>query len=156
MRFKMAPKAKRLPTCPCCIAASKVSTMPSSENSRTYKSEPMVLAMIPTVKPIINSFLTSINKCISSKAHSSVSSPLSSNSNSLGNTLESRFYHCAHGAVMPSSLVTKIKGFAITYNLCCKNTFYKIYRSSRVTSPFNKKLMPGSYRWHGFFSTLED
>src|SRR5690606_22105727 len=32
------------------------------------------------------------------------------------------------GAVIPSSFVTRIKGFAIVYNLCCKNTFLIYYR----------------------------
>lgn len=57
IRFKIAPKAKRLPTWPCWMAARNVSLMLRSENSTMYNNVPMVLTIIPTRKPVAISFL---------------------------------------------------------------------------------------------------
>lgn len=55
-KLSMAPRANRLPIWPCSMAASKVSFIFKSENSKTYKRVPMVFAIIPTTNPIIISF----------------------------------------------------------------------------------------------------
>lgn len=55
-RLSIAPRANRLPMCPCSTAASKVSAMLKSENNKTYKSVPIEFAIIPTTNPIIISF----------------------------------------------------------------------------------------------------
>ena len=55
-KFSMAPSANKLPICPCSTAASKVAFILKSENSKTYKSVPIVFAIRPTINPIIISF----------------------------------------------------------------------------------------------------
>ena len=56
-KFKSAPKANKLPTCPWATAASKVSVIPRVENRTIYNNVPTVLAIRPIIKPIKTSFL---------------------------------------------------------------------------------------------------